>query len=139
MYHPGTFASVLDALEDSYFEADSTGIITYVNTAFTKNLKFSKEEVVGKHFRHFVHKRSVRDIFENFKRLYETEKVQRSTEYHILRKGGEEIIGEITVSLIKKGNEIIGTRGLIQDVTDRKKAENIVRDARDKAETIAGE
>ncbi|MBT7015745.1 MAG: SpoIIE family protein phosphatase [Anaerolineae bacterium] len=134
-----TFASVLDTLEDSYFETDLAGVITYVNAAFTKNLKFSKEEVVGKHFRHFVHQRSIRDIVENFQTLYETEKVQRLTEYHFVRKNGEEIIGEISVSLIRKGKEVIGTRGLIQDITARKKAENIVREARDKAETIAGE
>jgi len=123
------YESTMDTLKDSYFEADLTGIITYANKALVTNLGFNDvQDVVGKHFRYFIHRKSIRDVFENFRKLYETRQPIKSFEYIYTRKDGEERIAEIAVSPIIVGDEIIGSRGLIRDITARVKAEGALRE-----------
>jgi len=125
------YESVMDTLHDNYFEADPTGVITNVNAAFLTNFVVSEQDVVGKHFRHFVHRKSIRDIFKGYQQIYETKQAQKVSEYSFIRKDGEEIIGEITVSPIIEDNEVVGTRGLIRDVTARVEAEREVSRQKD--------
>jgi PAS domain S-box-containing protein len=114
------YESTMDALLDNYFEADQTGRITYANKAFITNLGFSdKQEVIGKHFRNFTDRKALREIFNKFKILYETRQPLEPFEYHYRTKDGTIYIGETLVSPIMRGDEIVGARGIIRDVTDR--------------------
>ena len=135
-----TLKAVLDTLQDSFFEADPNGIITYANRAFITNLGFAQwEDVQGKNFRNFTDRKSVRDIFEKFKLLYETKRPLEPFEYNYRTKDGRTLIGETTVSPIMDGDRVVGSRGIIRDISVRVQAEEILRQARDAAESRAGE
>jgi PAS domain S-box-containing protein len=114
-----TFYEILDTLQDNYFEADPIGRLTYVNQAFTKNIGFSEKEIVGKHALHFVHRRSRRTIFEHFQQVYATRQPLISAEYEYTHRDGSERIAEVSVSPILEGEKVVGTRGIIRDITDR--------------------
>jgi len=115
------FELTMDTLLDSYFEADLNGVITYVNSALIRALGLRNHgDVLGKHFRHFIHRKSIRDILEKFQLLYETRQPIKSIEYYFTRKDGEERIAEIAVSPLFEGTEIIGAKGIIRDITERK-------------------
>jgi len=117
-----TFNTILDTLSDSYFEADPNGVITNANQALIHTLGFEYHaDVVGKHFRRFIHPKSILDIYASFKKLYETKLPQKSSEYFYTRRDGDERIAEIAVSPIIKGTEIIGSRGIIRDITVRRR------------------
>jgi PAS domain S-box-containing protein len=119
-----TMKVVLDTLQDSFFEADRFGTITYANKAFIRNLGYTRwEDVQGKNFRYFTDRRSVREIYEKFKILYDTKKPLEPFEYSYRTREGRTLIGETTVSPIMDGEEVIGSRGLIRDVTARVKTE----------------
>ncbi len=119
-----TMKVILDTMQDSIFEADPSGIITYANKAFIKNLGFSSwEEVQGKNFRNFTDRKSVREIFEKFQMLYETKLSLEPFQYYYRTKDGRTLIGETTVSPITDGENVIGSRGVIRDITTRVKAE----------------
>ncbi|MEJ2510364.1 MAG: PAS domain S-box protein [Anaerolineales bacterium] len=122
----------MDTLQDSYFEADPNGIITYANNAFVSNLGFNDpQEVVGKHFRNFTDRSSVRYIFNKFKLLYETKKPLDVFEYNYRSREGTLYIGETVVSPILRGDEVVGARGTIRDVTSRVKAEREIAEQKD--------
>jgi sigma-B regulation protein RsbU (phosphoserine phosphatase) len=114
-----SFRSVIDTLQDCYFEADPTGVITNANQPFARRLGLDKNEVVGKHFRHFIHRRSLRSIYVTFQKLYETQQPQRSKEYYFTRKDGSEKVADLTISPIFKGDQVVGSWGIIRDITDR--------------------
>jgi PAS domain S-box-containing protein len=115
-----TFETILDTLHDSYFEADPNGVITYVNQSLVNALGYpSRATVVGKHFRNFIHRKSIQGIYESFQKLYEDKLPQESVEYYFIKKDGEERIAEIAVSPVFDGTEIIGSRGIIRDITER--------------------
>ncbi|MDX1377482.1 MAG: PAS domain S-box protein, partial [Anaerolineales bacterium] len=132
-----TMKAVLDTLQDSFFEADPSGVITYANRAFLKNLGFTQwEEVQGKHFRNFTDRKSVREMFEKFKLLYETKQPLEPYEYNYRTKDGRSIIGETTVSPIMDGDMVVGSRGVIRNVTDRVNAEREILRQKDLLDSL---
>lgn len=135
-----TYLSLLDTLQDSYFEADGQGYITYVNAAFCKNLGYpQKSDVIGKHFRHFTDRKFVRGIFQYFSQVYETKKLLEPFPYKFRTRDGMLHIAETTVSPIMDGEVVIGTRGLMRDITDRVAAEEALRLAKEEVDAWAEE
>ena len=132
-----TMKAVLDTLQDSFFETDFNGVITYANRAFITNLGFTRwEDVQGKNFRNFTDRKSVREIFEKFKLLYETKRPLEPFEYLYRTKDGRSLVGETTVSPIMEGDTIIGSRGVIRNVTDRVNAEKEILRQKDLLDSL---
>lgn len=126
------FESTMDTLQDSYFEADPTGRIIYANKAMVANLGFdSFQDMADIHFRSFTERSVVRDIVKKFKKLYETKQPLEPFEYHYRTTDGKSYIGETVVSPILEGDEVVGSRGTIRDVTDRVKAEREIAAQKD--------
>lgn len=132
-----TMKIVLDTLQDSFFEADRNGTIIYANKAFITNLGFTHwEEVQGKNFRHFTDRKNVRDIYEKFNQLYETKQPLERFEYHYRTRDGRVLIGETTVSPIMDGEQVIGSRGLIHDITARVNADKEIIKQKDTLDSL---
>jgi sigma-B regulation protein RsbU (phosphoserine phosphatase) len=132
-----TMKAVLDTLQDSFFEADPSGIITYANKAFIKNLGFSRrEDVQGRNFRKFTDPKSVREIIEKFKLLYKTKQPLEPFEYHYRARSGLIFIAETTVSPIMDGDQVVGSRGLIRDITARVNAEKEILKQKDLLDSL---
>lgn len=132
-----TMKVVLDTLQDSFFEANRDGIITYANQAFIRNLGFSRwEDVQGKNFRRFTDTKSVREIIEKFKVLYETKQPLEPFEYNYRTRNGGIYTGETTVSPIMDGDQVIGSRGLIRDITARVNAEREILKQKDLLDSL---
>jgi PAS domain S-box-containing protein len=135
-----TTRSILETLQDSYFEADSSGIITYVNQAFLEATRYPNwDDLVGKHFRHVVARMSLRNFFKNFVQIFRTNQAAEPFEFIYRTKDVVELNSEIVASPILKNGEVIGTRGIVRDVSVRVKAEKILREAKEAAEHRAGE
>ncbi|MGD8406909.1 MAG: PAS domain S-box protein, partial [Anaerolineales bacterium] len=118
-----TLESVLDTLQDSYFESDLSGVIRYANLAFCNSIGFSREEVIGKHFRHFTFRETLRDIYQKFNQVIATQNPLGPFEYTYRTKDGNLYVAETIVSPIIEDGVVVGTRGLMRDITDRLKAE----------------
>ena len=132
-----TMKVVLDTLQDSFFEADPAGVITYANKALIRNLGFTRwEDVQGKHFRYFTDRASVRGIFEKFKLLYDTKESLAPFQYNYLTKEGKVYMGETTISPILNGDEVIGSRGIIRDITSRIIAEKEILKQKDTLDSL---
>jgi len=132
-----TLRAILNTLPDSFFEANPDGTITYANRAFIKNLGFSAwEDVQGQNFRKFTDREAVRDIFGKFKLVYETKQSLEPFEYNYRTKDGTLYIGETTVSPIMEGDNVVGSRGLIRDVTARVNAEKEILKQKDLLDSL---
>jgi sigma-B regulation protein RsbU (phosphoserine phosphatase) len=134
------YLAVLDSLQDSYFEADPAGVLTYVNEAFAKTVGLSrKQELIGKHFRHITARAYVRRVYEGFRRVFETNQAIDPFEFVYRTANGTEYTSEIVVSPILENGQAIGTRGIVRDISARVKAEEMLRQAKEAAEYRAGE
>lgn len=132
------FDAVLDTLQDSYFEADPHGVITYANRAFYENLGLpDRASVVGRNFRRFTAPESIRTLYRRFGELYRTGRPAPRFEYFFRPREGGPRPGEISISPVVRDGVVSGSRGLIRDVSERIRSEHLLREAKDAAEAQA--
>jgi PAS domain S-box-containing protein len=134
-----TTREILDSLQDPYFEANRIGQIVYSNKAFAIAVGYeNKEDVIGKNFRHFTERSKVREVFKRFRVLYDTAKPIEPFDFHY-NKFGTVYVAEMVVSPIIEDGEVVGSRGIVRDISVRIKAEEVLREAKEAAEYRAGE
>lgn len=66
MNHSLESADLLESLGYCYFELDLQGRLTYANEIFFNSLGYTREELIGKHFRHYVDRKKVAMVFNIF-------------------------------------------------------------------------
>jgi len=118
------YRTVLENIEEGYFEVDLAGNFTFFNEATCKILGHEKEELVGINNRKYMNEENANKIFRTFNKVYRQEKPAKVLDWELIRKDGSGRIVEISVSLIKDQNKrSTGFRGVARDVTDRRLAE----------------
>lgn len=131
-----TLESVLDTLQDSYFESDLAGVITYANLSLCERVGLSREDLIGKHFRHITIREKIREIYQSFNHVIETKTPLGPFEYTYRTKGGRLYVAETIVSPIIEDGVVIGTRGLMRDITDRLKVEREIKEQKDLLDSL---
>jgi len=131
------YRTILDEMDNGYFEVDLAGNYTFINNAICRQLGYSKEEMLGLNFRVPMVKESKEIVYNAFKNIYITGKPLRGIYYKARRKDGTTGSAEISgFSLKNKKGETIGFRGMALDITERKQAEDALRESEEKYRTI---
>jgi PAS domain S-box-containing protein len=118
------YRSVLDDIDEGYFEVDLAGNYTFVNDALCKNSGYTKEELIGTNSRQYQDEANAKKTHEAFNELYRMGKPVKALESEHIRKDGTKRMYELSAFLIRDAQgKIIGFRGTSRDVTERKQAE----------------
>lgn len=119
------YRTIIEQMEDGYFEVDLTGRFTFVNDAECKILGYSRDELIGMNNRQYLEKMSSQKANQFFAKVYNTGEPIRALEVEVIKKDGEKGFHELSAFLKRdaKGKPI-GFRGLCRDVTERKHAED---------------
>ncbi|MBU1035812.1 PAS domain S-box protein, partial [bacterium] len=115
-----------------------TGKITYINKRLEKISGYSREEVVGKNvFKLGVFPDEMLKILrERLKARLREGSVRRRREINFRCKNGKWMWIEITAKLIKKWGIPSNFRITVQDITERKKAEEELRDSEERLKIL---
>jgi PAS domain S-box-containing protein len=118
------YRTILENIEDGYYEVDIAGNFAFFNDSFCRIYGYPREELIGMNDRQYTDQENAKKLFQTFNRVYRTGESAKGTDWEIIRKDGTKRNIEASVSLIKdaSGNQI-GFRGLVHDITERKKAE----------------
>jgi PAS domain S-box-containing protein len=131
------YRTIIEQMEDGYFEVDLAGKFAFVNDAECRNLGYSREEMIGMNNRQYSDKESQRKIFKAFSELYRTGVPIKAFEDVAVRKDGTIAINELSASLIRNSEgKAIGFRGIARDVTARKEMEEAIRQSEERYRTI---
>lgn len=134
------YRSILDQLQDSYYEVDLRGHFTFVNNTTCINLGMSREELIGHSFREVTPDSEIEGLFRAFNEVYRTGIPNRRYRHMGVRKNGEIFYAETSIDLARDENgNIIGFRALGRDVTERKKLEDDLIRSEEKYRTILSE
>jgi len=130
------YRTILENIEEGYYEVDLKGSFTFFNPAMRRILGYPEEEMPGLNNRQYMSQSYAKTVYQVFHDVYNTGRPQKRTDWGLIRKDGKELMIEASVSLIKddSGNPV-GFRGICRDVTERKKAEAEIRKAKDELET----
>ena len=134
------YRTVLEEMEDSYFEVDLGGLLTYVNRSTCRNLGYSREELIGMSYKSFTVEDDLESVLRIFGEVYQTGMSNRGFSWKVMRKDGTPGFAESSVSLLKNHNgEIIGFRGVGRDVTERRQTEEALRRSEERYRTMLEE
>jgi PAS domain S-box-containing protein len=130
------YREVVEKANDIIYVTDATGILRLVNPAASRITGYSEDELIGKHYLDLI----PTDYKKQIKTFYGLQSVGKHPgsyyEVPILTKYGETVwIGQ-NVRLIVEADRIVGYQVIARDITDRKKAEDALRQSEEKYRII---
>jgi two-component system, cell cycle sensor histidine kinase and response regulator CckA len=118
------YRTIVEGLEEGYFEIDLDLNLTFFNDPLCKILGYSRDDLSGKNIRAFTSPATIRKMDEIYARVQKTAEPIRVTDYDAIGKTGDSIALELTASLRRNSRGApIGFRGVLRDVSERKEAE----------------
>ena len=134
------YRTILENIEDGYFETDLEGNFTFVNPAIVKILGYSENELLGMNNLEYMDDENARKVFNTFNEVFKNEVPRKGFDWKLTKKDGSSIYVEASFNLRKdsEGNPI-GFRGIVRDITDRKEREEKIKDSLKEKEVLLGE
>ena len=118
------YRTIVEGLEEGYFEIDLDQNLTFFNDPLCKILGYSRDDLSGKNTRAFTSPATTGKMDEIYARVQKTAEPIRVTDYDAIGKTGDSIALELTASLRRNSRGApIGFRGVLRDVSERKAAE----------------
>jgi PAS domain S-box-containing protein len=122
------YRTILENIEDGYYEVDLAGNFTFFNKALCTLTGYTKEELLGMNNRQLIDKATAKEVFQMFNTVYNTGEPSKGFDWQMTRKDGAKRYVEASASLLKDSSrKPTGFRGIIRDITERKKAEEQYR------------
>ncbi len=119
------YRTIIESIEDGYYEFDREGILTFCNSSLGKVLEQSQQDIIGKNIHTILAQEIGQKVMQTFREISHNETAQSNDlDWSYKKMDGSEGYFETTLSLIKDplGN-ITGFRGFLRDITRRKLAE----------------
>ncbi len=131
------YRTIIEQMTDGYFETDLSGKFTLVNDAECTYLGYSREELIGRDSRLLPMIKTDKALYRLFVDVYKTEVPVKAYAVEITKKDGTKAFHEISVSLIRNSKgEKSGFRGIVRDITERKRAEEALHRSETKFRTL---
>jgi two-component system cell cycle sensor histidine kinase/response regulator CckA len=127
------FRSFVENANDVVFALTPSGFFSYVSPNWTTAFGYGLDETIGQPFAPFVHADDVPRCMEYLKQVMETGDKQNGVEYRVLHKNGGWIWYKANGSLMREvDNEDAIFIGIGRDITEKKKAEETLRQSEEK-------
>ncbi|MCK7512868.1 MAG: PAS domain S-box protein [Desulfobacterales bacterium] len=122
------YRAILENIEDGYYEVDLAGNLTFFNDSICKLLGYTRKELMGMNSRQYTDKENSEKLIQAFNKVNNTGKPTKELDWQIIRKDGTKRYIEASVSLLKDSSgKPTGYRGIIRDITERKKVEESLK------------
>jgi PAS domain S-box-containing protein len=131
------YRTIIENIEDGYYEVDLKGNFTFFNNAMTRITGFSRNELLGMNNRDIMDKFNTKQVFQVFNQVYQTGLATKAFDWQLIRKDGSRCTLEVSISLKKSIiGEPVGFMGIARDVTQRKLMEQALQDSEEKYRMI---
>jgi len=134
------YRTILESIEDGYFEVDLAGNFTFFNDSICEILGYSRDELIGMNNRQYTDEDNARKLYQTFNKVYTSGQSAKEFDWQIIRKDGTNRHVDASVSLIKDSEDHrIGFRGIVREITERKRMEGALRESEEKYRKLYNE
>ncbi|MCP4363387.1 MAG: PAS domain S-box protein [Chloroflexi bacterium] len=131
------YREILENINDGFYEVDLEGSITFANDQCAHILDYSTDKMMGLNFRDHMTAETADRVFMTFNKVFQTGEPINGFVYPVLTQDGSARFVEVSTALAKDvRNEPIGFRGVLRDVTERIRAEGVLRESEVRYRTI---
>ncbi|MEE9541318.1 MAG: PAS domain S-box protein, partial [Candidatus Thorarchaeota archaeon] len=131
------YRAILENIEDGYYEVDLSGSFTFFNKSLCIILGHSEDELMGMNYRAYTNDNRSETVYQAFNNVYRTKKPTKIFDWKVIRKDGTRRLVETSISLmVDSAGEPFGFRGIVRDITERKRAERAVQRSEERFRTI---
>jgi len=118
------YRTIIDEMDEWYFEIDLTGNIVFINDAVARSVGYSLKQLIGINYRSFIKKDQAGELYKIFRKVYETGEPTKSFPYEFIRPDGTITLFELSIFPKLDGEgKVFGFRGIGHDITERKRTE----------------
>lgn len=133
------YREIVENISDVVHTSDYKGYFTYINPACKKLTGYSQEELIGKHFSELVAPEWKDRVAEFYLNQFKNKIDETEFTFPILTKSREQKWVEQTVMQLREGNTITGHKSILRDITERKAAEQKLKESEGQLQTIFNE
>jgi PAS domain S-box-containing protein len=130
------YRELIDNANDAVVVVEPRGYLSFVNSKFCEMMGYSMDEVQKLRFSKLVHPDDLAIVTERFKKRLAGEEVSRNYEVRLLTRTGETIYVDVNSSTIEKEGKIVRILGIIRDISERKKAEEALRESEERHRSL---
>ncbi len=116
------YREILSSMSEGYYETNLQGRYVFFNESFCRITGYSREELEGASFR--LLQAPGEKTYRFFSKVYRSGTAMEGFTFLMKKKDGENMVVELSISPIRdSGGGWKGFRGLIRDITERKRYE----------------
>ena len=131
------YRSVVDTVKEVIFQTDAQGLWTFLNPAWSEITGFAVAESLGTLFLNYIHPDDRQRNLELFEPLIRREKDYCRHEIRYLhRDGGFRWIEVFARLILDQEGGSIGTSGTLNDITERHRMEEVLRESEARFHTL---
>ena len=124
------YHTLVDEVNDGIFITDERGVFTFANRALVVIQGFeSPADLIGRHFSELVPASAIAEFKGHFRETMKTGHAPELLVTPIKRPDGKEAFIELRPVPIVEGGRVVGTRGVVRDITERRRLEEQFRQA----------
>ncbi|MFE3867462.1 PAS domain S-box protein [Flavobacterium sp. LS2P90] len=133
------YREIVENISDVVHTTDFKGYFTYINPACKKLTGYTQDELTGKHFSELVAPDWKDRVAEFYLNQFKNKIDETVFSFPILTKSREQKWVEQTVMQLREGNTITGHKSIMRDITERKAAEQKLKESEGQLQTIFNE
>ncbi len=112
------YRELVENINDIIYATDDKGIITYISQAVERTIGVSASDIIGQPFTKFLHPEDELFALHNFQQS--ASGISEALEFRVVDKAGGIRWVRKSSRPIFHGDQFMGTRGLVTDITERK-------------------
>ena len=126
------YKDLFENADDPMYTHDLKGNILTINKVALKLLAVTEEEIIGSNISKWVTPESYKIFVDRVRKIFLNQPLEELVVMEVINKKGEHKWGEARTRLLKDGNKIIGTHGIMRDITEKMRLEKELKESEEK-------
>ena len=124
------YRDLVESISDVIYSVDANGVTTYISPVVESVLGYTPSELIGSSFADFIYQEDLQSATEGFMNTLSGN--SETGEFRVVTKSGEVRWVRSSNHPVFEEDRVIGVTGVITDITERKRAEEALRESEEK-------